>query len=88
MSMHKIPLTNTEKTGLIAHGLDIGIPSQLSDAFRQGVAWGQKEIALQLRKSGATLPAPTPEGTIESAINSGLCISLCVVENFINKDVN
>jgi hypothetical protein len=86
--MHKIPLTNTEKTGLIEHGLDIGTPSQLSDVFRQGIAWGQKEIALQLRKSGATLPAPAPKGTIESAINSGLCIALCVVENFINKDVN
>lgn len=43
MSMHKIPLTQTEEAGLIAHGLDIGTPSQLSDAFRQGVAWGQKE---------------------------------------------
>jgi hypothetical protein len=41
--MHKIPLTNTEKTGLIAHGLDICTPSQLSDAFRQGVSWGEKQ---------------------------------------------
>ena len=40
MSMHKIPLTPTEESGLRAHGLDIGTPSQLSDAFRQGVAWG------------------------------------------------
>ena len=40
MSMHKIPLTPTEDAGLRAHGLDIGTPSQLSDAFRQGVAWG------------------------------------------------
>lgn len=42
MSMHKTPLTPTEEAGLRAHGLDIGKPSQLSDAFRQGVAWGQK----------------------------------------------
>lgn len=43
MSMHKIPLTTAELNGLTAHGLDIGKPSQLSDVFRQGVAWGQKE---------------------------------------------
>lgn len=42
MSMHKIQLTNTEETGLRVHGLDIGTPSQLSDVFRLGVAWGQK----------------------------------------------
>jgi hypothetical protein len=42
MSMHKVPLTKVEEDGLRAHGLDIGTPSQLSDAFRLGVAWGQK----------------------------------------------
>ena len=44
MSMHKIPLTKIEEDGLQNHGLDIGKPSQLSDAFRQGVAWGQKTV--------------------------------------------
>ncbi len=39
MSMHKKPLTNLELSGLRAHGLDIGTPSQLSDAFRLGVKW-------------------------------------------------
>ena len=39
MSMHKIPLTPIEESGLRAHGLDIGKPSQLSDAFRQGVRY-------------------------------------------------
>lgn len=39
MSMHKIPLTDLERRGLEAHGLDIGTPSQLSDVFRQGMAW-------------------------------------------------
>lgn len=38
--MHKIPLTHIEENGLRAHGLNIGTPSQLSDVFRQGVAWG------------------------------------------------
>ena len=39
MSMHKIPLTELERDGLKAHGLDIGTPSQLSDCFRHGVKW-------------------------------------------------
>lgn len=42
MSMHQIPLTRLEEAGLRAHGLDVGIPSQLSDAFRQGVKWAQR----------------------------------------------
>ncbi len=45
MSMHKIPLTTIEEAGLRAHGLDIGTPSQLSDAFRQGVAFALKAQA-------------------------------------------
>lgn len=43
MSMHKIPLTDMEYNGLIAHGLDIHKPSQLSDAFRQGVVWATSQ---------------------------------------------
>lgn len=39
MSMHRKPLTELEEEGLYAHGLIVGTPSQLSDAFRQGVAW-------------------------------------------------
>jgi hypothetical protein len=41
MSNHKTPLTDFERKGLEAHGLGrhIGIPSQLADAFRQGIAW-------------------------------------------------
>ena len=50
MSMHKVPLTPLEEEGLKKHGLPIGIPSQLSDAFRHGVAWvlaqkDQKDLA-------------------------------------------
>lgn len=37
-------------------------------------------ISESLRKAGATLPAPEPTGTIEGAMNGGLCIALCVVE--------
>lgn len=39
MSMHRTQLTKLEEDGLKSHGLDIGTPSQLSDAFRQGIAW-------------------------------------------------
>lgn len=39
MSMHTVPLTCLEHEGLAKHGLPIAKPSQLSDAFRLGVAW-------------------------------------------------
>lgn len=39
MSMHKIPLTQLKVEGLLAHGLDVGSPSQISDCFRLGVKW-------------------------------------------------
>ena len=50
MSMHKVPLTPLEEEGLKKHGLPIGTPSQLSHAFRHGVAWvlaqkDQKDLA-------------------------------------------
>lgn len=45
MSMHKKPLTEVERSGLEAHGLPIGAPSQCSDSFRNGVAWVQQRIA-------------------------------------------
>ena len=38
MSTHKKPLTELERSGLAVTGLPIGAPSQLSDAFRLGVA--------------------------------------------------
>ncbi len=57
MSMHKTPLTQTEEYGLSAHGLDIGTPSQLSDAFRQGIAWGIRSAreACENERLGETL---------------------------------
>jgi len=42
MSMHKKPLTPLEEEGLRVHHLTIGAPSQLSDAFRIGMAWAQR----------------------------------------------
>ena len=37
--MHKVPLTDLELAGLILHRMPVGSPSQLSDAFRLGMAW-------------------------------------------------
>lgn len=37
MSMHKEPLTEQEREGLIAAGLPVDKPSQLADAFRLGM---------------------------------------------------
>lgn len=46
MSMHKIPLTALEHDGLTKHGLPVdGRPSQLTDVFRQGMAWAQAASA-------------------------------------------
>lgn len=53
MSMHKIPLTPLEEEGLRLHGLDIGTPSQLSDAFRLGMNWA-------ITQSGKSKEEETP----------------------------
>lgn len=45
MSMHKIPLTSMEEDGLRNHRLPIGTPSQLSDCFRQGMAWALSQVS-------------------------------------------
>ncbi len=57
MSMHKIPLTALEGEGLRLHRLPIGTPSQLSDCFRQGVAWAlsQETQSVELLKEAAAL---------------------------------
>lgn len=39
MSLHNKPLTELERQGLLANGLSTDKASQLSDAFRLGVAW-------------------------------------------------
>ena len=47
MSMHKMPLTDLEHAGLINHGLDVGKPSQLSDAFRHGMKWAIDNVGIK-----------------------------------------
>lgn len=41
MSMHKIPLTEVEREGLVTHCFAVDSPNQLSDSFRLGVAWSE-----------------------------------------------
>lgn len=51
MSMHKVELSSYVKEGLINHGLPVGSPSQLADAFRLGVAWEQKRLEVEQLKA-------------------------------------
>ncbi len=46
MSMHDMELTELERSGLEAHHLKTGTPSQLSDSFRLGVAWALNNSVL------------------------------------------
>jgi hypothetical protein len=46
MSMHKVPLTELERSGLEKSGLSISTPSQLSDAFRSGVRHAAEVLRL------------------------------------------
>ena len=48
MSMHRIPLTDLEREGLNTYSLATDKPSQLSDAFRLGVAWALENQADEL----------------------------------------
>jgi hypothetical protein len=52
--MHKDPLTELAAEGLRLHGLPIGTPSQLSDAFRHGMGWA--------------LAAPTPSSKCQCTV--------------------
>lgn len=42
-------------------------------------------VRKSLVRAGATLPAREPDGTIEGAMNNGLCIALCVVDDAIRS---
>lgn len=57
-----------------------GVEIAMREAWNAGVAHERKRISEQLRKAGATLPAPAATGTIEGAMNHGLCLALVVVE--------
>ena len=57
MSMHRIPLTELERAGLINHGLDVGKPSQLSDVFRHGMKWATDNSVIKWISVGERLPA-------------------------------
>ena len=60
MSMHLKPLAPIEEAGLRAHGLPVGGPSQLADAFRLGMAWAEK-ARTEAESAG---PQPDADGWI------------------------
>ena len=62
MSMHRIPLTELERAGLINHGLAVGKPSQLSDAFRHGMKWATDNSVMEGLKIVPVEPNPAQFG--------------------------
>lgn len=74
MSMHKIPLTPLEESGLRAHGLDIGTPSQLSDAFRQGIAFALKNAKPEPVDVEPVAQASMPYGRIDWLIGETITV--------------
>ena len=85
MSMHKIPMTGLERTGLIKHGLPIGAPSQLSDAFRNGVIHASKEIA-ELQAALADRDAKL--AALDEATMGKLCIQRTVMQQALDAMVS
>lgn len=75
MSMHAIALSELEEEGLRAHGLDIGTPSQLSDAFRHGVKWALEQSAPE------RVSVPTDAELVEIASKLGALPELCFTED-------
>lgn len=66
-----------------------GLKSQPASAHplmdgKSGEASALQRIADVLRGTGASLPAPPVKGTIESSMNTGLCIALSLVESEIS----
>lgn len=57
MSLHKVPLSDLERSGLVSHGLSVGEPSMTSDAFRLGIAWALGALACEKLPVGHTIPA-------------------------------
>lgn len=85
MSMHKIELSDIEREGLIRHGLErnIGVPSQLADSFRQGVAWGLKK-AQEQDPAWVTIDEKTKGFALESI---SLRLQVRYVDNRYIKEV-
>ena len=80
MSMHIKPLTPIEEAGLRAHGLPVGKPSQLADAFRLGMAWADKA------RAEAALSEPQPDA--ESAMTRADVLRLALEAGFTWEPIN
>lgn len=71
MSMHLKPMTPEEESGLRAHGLPVGTPSQLADAFRLGMAWADKARA----EAALAEPQPDADGAWKASVIDQLIIA-------------
>jgi hypothetical protein len=90
--MHKIPLTELERSGLKAHGLDIGTPSQLSDVFRQGMKWAQendesKEELLEIIGEFIKMVKPLIESVKGSTVMMNDLSRLMYPEQYESSDI-
>lgn len=81
MSMHKLPITEFELLGLKNHGLASETPSQLSDVFRQGMAWA---ICQNKPLNKMTIPT-SPADAIYVAYTEGW--NACY-EKFLSSQLN
>lgn len=61
---------------------DLAAPSPQGDA-EDAARLALQRVASSLRGAGAQLPAPDVKGTIESSMNTGMCIALSIVESEI-----
>lgn len=70
MSMHKKPLLPHEETALMSHGLPVGQPSQLADAFRMGMEAERERwrALLESRAAGCERAAENTEDTTFDAM--------------------
>ena len=80
MSMHIKPLTPIEEAGLRAHGLPVGKPSQLADAFRLGMAWADK--------ARAEAALAEPQSDAESAMTRADVLRLALEAGFTWEPIN
>lgn len=62
------------------HGEKATLHWKRLEADRDRLAAALERVRDRLKAAGATLPAPEPQGTIESALLQGLCIALVLVE--------
>lgn len=67
MSLLKIPLTERERGGLVAHGLPTDAHSQMTDCFRLGMRWALEGTVSNSAVVAELAPCPTCKHTVKIA---------------------